>query len=162
MPHTEHSQETSRKTLVRVKICHVSKVCPEFSFLWNVPSSSFTEIQSFRSKTSQLLRESLTVYSLFISALLCPSYRCESWTIKEAECWRVDAFELWCRKRFLSPLENKEIKPVNPKGNQLWIFAGRTDAKAEAPILKPPHANSWIIGKDPDAGKDWRQKTRVT
>ena len=52
----------------------------------------------------------------------------------------------------------KEIKPVNPKGNQSWIFFGRTDAEAEAPILRSPDAKSWLIGKDPDAGKGWRQK----
>ena len=56
-----------------------------------------------------------------------------------------------------SPWDNKEIKPVNPKGNQLWIFIGRTDAEAEAPILWPPDVKNWLIGKDPDAGKDWRQ-----
>ena len=61
-----------------------------------------------------------------------------------------------------SPLEGKDIKPVNPKGNQPWIFIGRTDAEAEAPILWPPDANSWFIGKDPDAGKDWRQEEKGT
>ena len=55
-----------------------------------------------------------------------------------------------------SPLDCKEIQPVNPKGNQLWIVTGRTDAKAETPILGPPHVKSQLIGKDPDAGKDWR------
>ena len=59
-----------------------------------------------------------------------------------------------------SPLEGKDIKPVNPKGNQPWIFTGRTDAEAEAPILWPPDANSWFIGKDPDAGKDRRQEEK--
>ena len=59
-----------------------------------------------------------------------------------------------------SPLGCKEIKPVNPKGNQLWIFIGRTDAEAEAPKLWPPDSKSQLIGKDPDAGKDWRQKRR--
>ena len=56
------------------------------------------------------------------------------------------------------PLDSKEIKPVNPKGNQPWIFIGRTDA--EAPILWPPDAKSWLIGKDPDAEKDWRQEEK--
>ena len=57
-----------------------------------------------------------------------------------------------------SPLDCKKIKPVNPKGNLLWIFIGRTDAKAEAPILWPPDAKSWLIGKDPAVGKDWGQE----
>ena len=57
-------------------------------------------------------------------------------------------------------LELQEIKPVNPKGNQSWIFIGRTDAKSEAPILWPPDGKNWLIGKDPDAGKDWRQEEK--
>ena len=64
------------------------------------------------------------------------------------------------RKTLGSPLDSKEIKPVSPKGNQLWIFIGRTDAEAEAPILWPPHVKGWLTGKDPDAGKDWRQKEK--
>ena len=65
-------------------------------------------------------------------------YGCESWTIKKAEHQRIDAFELWCWRRFENPLESKEIKPVHPKGNQSWIFIGRTDAEAEASVLWPP------------------------
>ena len=61
-----------------------------------------------------------------------------------------------------SPLDCKEIKPVNHKGNQSWIFIGRTDAIAKAPILWPPDGKSWLIGKDPDAGKDWRQEEKGT
>ena len=59
-----------------------------------------------------------------------------------------------------SPLDCKEIQPVHSNGNQPWIFTGRTDAKAEAPILCPPDVKSWLIGKDPDAGKDWRQEEK--
>ena len=61
-----------------------------------------------------------------------------------------------------SPLDNKEIQPVHPKGNQSWIFIGRTDAEAEALILWSPDAESWLIGKDPDAGKDWGQEEKGT
>ena len=78
-------------------------------------------------------------------------YGCESWTIKKAEHWTIDAFELWCWRRLLSPLDWKEIQPVHPKGDQSWVFIGRTDAEAETPILWPPHAKSWFTGKDPDA-----------
>ena len=60
-------------------------------------------------------------------------------------------------KTLESPLECKGFKPVNPKGNQSWIFIGRTDAEAETPVLWPPDVKNWLIGKDPDAGKDWRQ-----
>ena len=72
----------------------------------------------------------------------------------------------WCfqivvlEKTLESPLDSKEIKPVNPEGNQLWIFTGRTDAEAEAPILWPPDVKSQLIGKDPDAGKDWGQEEK--
>ena len=66
-------------------------------------------------------------------------------------------------EKYASSLGYKEIKPVNPKGNQSWIFIGRTDAEAETPILWPPDVKNWLIGKDPDAGKDWRrEEKRVT
>ena len=65
-------------------------------------------------------------------------------------------------KTLESPLDSKEIKPVSPKGNQPWIFTGRTAAEAEAPILWPPDAKSWLTGKDPDDGKDWRQEEKGT
>ena len=67
---------------------------------------------------------------------------CESWTIKKAECQRIDAFELWCWRTLESPLDCKEIQPVHPKGDQSWVFIGRTDAEAETPILWPPDAKS--------------------
>ena len=65
-------------------------------------------------------------------------------------------------KTLESPLDCKEIQPVNPKGNQPWIFIGRTDAEAEAPIFWPPDVKSQLIGKDTDAGKDWRQEKGMT
>ena len=75
-------------------------------------------------------------------------YGCESWTMKKAECQRIDAFEPWCWRRPKSPLDCKEIQPVHSKGDQSWVFIGRTDAKAETPVVWPPHAKSWLIGKD--------------
>ena len=79
---------------------------------------------------------------------------------KKAECRRIDAFELWCWKRLLSPLDCTEVKPVYPKGNQPWIFIGRTNAATEAPVLWSPDVKSWLTGKDPKAGGegDNRQK----
>ena len=74
-------------------------------------------------------------------------YGCESWTVKKPECWRIDASELWCWTRLESPLDCKEIQSVPPKGDQSWVFTGRTDAEAETPILRPSHAKSWLIGK---------------
>ena len=85
------------------------------------------------------------------------------WELDNTEGW---ASKNWCfwtgvlKKTLESPLDCKEIKPVNPKGNQSWMFIGRTDA--EAPILWPPDLKNWLIGKDPDAGKDWRQEERGT
>ena len=90
-------------------------------------------------------------------------YGCESWTIKKAGLWRIDAFKLWCWKKSLeSPLDCKEVKPANHKGNQSWIFIGRTDAEAEAPVLWPPDVMTWLIRKDPDAGQDRRQEKGMT
>ena len=95
-----------------------------------------------------------------IKAMVYPviMYGCESWTVKKAEHRRIEAFELVLEKILESPLDSKEIKLVHPKGNQSWIVIGRTDAEDEAPIFWPPDAKNWLIGKDPDAGKDWRQE----
>ena len=88
-------------------------------------------------------------------------YGCEIWTTKKAEHWRTDAFEIMVlEKTPHSPLDCKEIKLVNCKGNHSWIFIGRTDAEAEAPILWLPDAKNWLTGKDPYAGKDWRQEEK--
>ena len=81
-----------------------------------------------------------------VKAMIFPvvMYGCESWTIKKAERRTIDAFELWCwRKKTLeSPLDCKEIQQVHPKGNQSWVFTGKTDVEAETPILWPPHVKS--------------------
>ena len=79
---------------------------------------------------------------------------------RKAECQRIDEFELWCWRTVEGPLDFKEIKLVNPKRNQPWIYIGRTDAEAEVPILWPPDVMSWLTGKDPDAEKDWRQEEK--
>ena len=91
-------------------------------------------------------------------------YGCESWTIKKAERQRIDAFDLWCWRRLLRVpwTARRSFQPVHPKGSQSWIFIGRTDAEAETPILWPPDAKSWLIGKDPDAGQDWGQEEKGT
>ena len=81
----------------------------------------------------------------------------ESWALKNRCFWIV-----MFKKTRESPLDSKEIQPVHPKGNQSWISIGRTDAKAETPILWPPDAKNWLIRKDADAGKDWRQEAKET
>ena len=83
-----------------------------------------------------------------VKAMVFPAvmYGCENWTLKKAESQRIYAFEQWCWRRtvVLSPLDCKQIQPVHPKGDQSWVFIGRTDAEAETPILWPPHAESWL------------------
>ena len=88
-------------------------------------------------------------------------YRCESWTIKKDEC-QGGFWTVVLGKILESPLDFKKIRPVNPKGNQSWMFIARTDAKAKATILWPPNAKNWLLWKDPDAGKDWRQEEKGT
>ena len=79
-----------------------------------------------------------------VKAMVFPlvMYGCESWTVKKAECRRIDVFELWCWRRLLSLLDCKEIHPVHSEGDQPWNFFRRNDAKAEAPVLWPPHVKS--------------------
>ena len=79
----------------------------------------------------------------------------ESWALKNWCFWMV-----MLEKTLESPLDCKEILPVHPKGAQSWVFIGRTDVEAETPILEPPDAKSWLIGKDPDAGRDWGQEEK--
>ena len=88
-------------------------------------------------------------------------YGCENWTTKMAELWRTGSFKWWCCRILLeSPLDCKEINPLNPKENQPWIFIVRMDA--EATILWPLDSKNWLTGKDPDAGKDWGQEKGAT
>ena len=89
-------------------------------------------------------------------------YGCESWTVKKAEHRRIDAFDVVLEKTLESPLDCKEIQPLHSKGDQSWVFIGRNDAKAETPVLWPPHEKSWLIGKDPDTGRDWGQEEKGT
>ena len=102
----------------------------------------------------------------------CPYSQSYGFSSSHVEMWELDHKEGWAPKNWCfwtvvlektleSPLDWKEIKPVNPKGNQCWIFIGRTDAEAEAPIIWPPDGKSWLTGKDPDAGKDWRQEKGI-
>ena len=85
--------------------------------------------------------------------------------------WELDCEESWVPKNWYfwtvvlektleSPVDCKEIQPVHPKGDQFWVFIGRTDVETETPVLWPPHAKSWLIGKDPDAGRDWGRRRR--
>ena len=87
------------------------------------------------------------------------------WELNHKESWVLKNWCFWTvvlEKTLDSPLDCSEIKPVPPKGNQSWIFIGRTDVEAETPILWPPDAKNWLTGKDPDVGKDWRQEKGTT
>ena len=87
------------------------------------------------------------------------------WGLDHKESWAPKNWWFWTvvlEKTLESPLDSKEIQPVHPKGNQSWIFTGRTDVEAETRVLWLPDVKNWLIGKDPDAGKDWRQEEKGT
>ena len=100
-----------------------------------------------------------------VKAMVFPSGHVWMWELDYKEGW---ALKNWCfrtvvlEKTLESPLDFKEVQPVHPKGDQSWVFIGWTDVKAETPILCPPDAKSWLILKDPDAGKDWGQEKKGT
>ena len=122
--------------------------------LWRTAMTSLESVLKSRDIT-------LPTKVCIVKAMVFPvvMYGCEGWTIKMAECQRIDTFELWSWRRLLRvPLDSKEIILVNAKGNQPWIFFGRTDAEAEVPILWPTDGKSQLIGKDLDAGKDCGQE----
>ena len=99
-----------------------------------------------------------------VKAMVFPvvMYGCESWTARES--WAPKNWCFWTvvlEKTLESLLDCKDIQPVRSKGDQPWVFFGRNDAKAETPVLWPPHAKSWLIGKDSDAGRDWGQEEKA-
>ena len=107
----------------------------------------------------------LSVKAGLVKAMVFPvvMYGCESWTNKES--WAPKNWCFWTvvlEKTLESPLNCKDIQPVHPKGDQPCVFIGRTDAEAETPVFWPPDAKSWLAGKDPDAGKDWRREKETT
>ena len=121
---------------------------------------AMTNIDSIKKQRHYFANKGLSSQSYGIS-----SSHIRMWELDYKESWAQKNWCFWTvvlEKTLESPIGWKEIKPVNPKGNQYWISTGRTDAEAEAPILWPPDAKNWLIGKDPDAGKDWRQKEKGT
>ena len=94
-----------------------------------------------------------------VKAMVFSSSHVWIWELDYKESWVPQNWCFWTvvlEKTLESPLDCKEIQPIHPKGDQSWVFIGRTDVEAETPILWPPDVKSWLIGKDPDAGKDWR------
>ena len=116
-------------------------------------------MQHIKKQTYNFINKGLYSQTMLFPVVM---YGCESWTLKKAEQWRTDVFELWWRllnfwRRLLRiPWTARRSNQGYPKGNQSRIFIGRTAAEAETPILWPPNVNNRLIGKDPDAGKDWR------
>ena len=139
----------------------VSKVTADRDCSHEIKRHLFLERKVMTNLDSMLKSRDITLLTkvCIVKAMVFPvvMYGCDHhvwiWTIKKAEWWRIDALKPWCWRRFESPLDCKEIKPVNPTGNWPWIFIGRT--VTEALILWPHAAKSWLIGKDPDAGKYW-------
>ena len=113
----------------------------------------------FKSRDITLLNKVRLVKAMVFPVIM---YGCESWTVKKAECQRIDAFELWCWRKLLrvpwtAKRSNQSIlKEISP------VFFERNDAKAETPVLWPPHVKRWLIGKDSDAGRDWGQEEKGT
>ena len=119
-----------------------------------------TNLESiFKSGDITLPRKVRLVKAMVFPVVMCG---CESWTIKKAELKNWCFWTVVLEKTLESPLDCKEIQPIQSEGDQPWVFFGRNDAKAEPPILWPPDVNNWLIWKDPDAGKDWRQEEKGT
>ena len=109
-----------------------------------------------KSRDITLSRKVHLVKAMVFPVVMCG---CESWTIKEVPknwCFWIVVLE----KTLESPLDCKEIQPVHPEGDQSWVFIRKTDAEAETPILWPPHAKSWLVGRDPHAGRGWGQEKK--
>ena len=131
---------------------------------WSQPWNYFLGRKVMTNPGSILKSRDITLSTKvhLVNAMVFPvvMYGCESWTIKKAECWKN-----WCfwtvvlEKTLKSPLDCKKIQPVHPK-DQSWVCTRRTDVEAETPILWPPDVKSWLIWKDPDAGKDWGQEEK--
>ena len=132
--------------------------------LWSQPWNYFLGRKVMTNPGSILKSRDITLSTKvhLVNAMVFPvvMYGCESWSIKKAECWKN-----WCfwtvvlEKTLKSPLDCKKIQPVHPK-DQSWVCTRRTDVEAETPILWPPDVKSWLIWKDPDAGRDWGQEEK--
>ena len=134
---------------------------------------SLKVLQSICQKVSMSMINLDSVFKMLRHAFAdkCPYSQNYTFSSSHVWMWELDNKEGWVPKNWCfwtmvlqktleSPLDCKEIKPVNPKGNQSWICIGRTDAETETPILWPPDAKNWLIGKDPDAGNDWRREKK--
>ena len=124
---------------------------------WSAIPFSVTNLHSILKSRDIILPTMVCLVKAMVFPVVIYGY--ESWTIKKAECWRIDAWTMVLEKILESPLDCK-IKLVNPKENKSWIFIGRIDVKAETPILWPPDGKNWLTGKDPHVWKDYRQEEK--
>ena len=144
---------------VKVKSDSLNSIFKTFKEITHLGNDTMTNLDSILKSRDITLPTKVCLVKAIVFPVVM--YGCESWTIKKAEHWRIWSFwTVVLEKTLESPLGCSEIQPVHPQGNQSWIFIGRTDAEAETPILWPPDAENWLIGKEPDAGKDWRQEGR--
>ena len=121
---------------------------------------SYTNLDSlFKSRDITLPTKVHLVKAMVFPVVM---YGCESWSVKKAEPKNWCFWTVVLEKTLESPLDCKENQPVHSKGDQSWVFFGRNGAEAETPIFWPPHAKSWLIGKDSDAGRDWGQEEKGT
>ena len=141
---------------------------------WRVPKSLHMVAVAMKLKHICSLEEKLWQHikkQWHYFANIGPSSQCYDFSSSHVWMWELDHKESWALKNWCfwtvvlektleSPLDCKEIYPVHSKGNQSWIFIGRTEAEAETPVFWPPDAKKWLLGKDPDAGKDWRRRRR--
>ena len=142
---------------------YISKVSVLVSYLANISRFKKRSEEDMTKLGSVLNSRDITLPTkvCLVKAMVFSTGRVWIWELDYKESWDPKNWCFWTvvlEKTLESPLDSKEIKPVNPKGNQPWIFTGRTDAEAEAPVLWPPDVRSQLTGEDPDAGKDWGQK----
>ena len=141
-----------------------SKITPDVDCSHEIKRILLPGRKAMTNLDSMLKNRDITLLTkiCLVKAMVFPvvTYGYESWTIKKAECWRTDAFELWCWRRLLRVPWTARRSNQSILGNQPWTLIGRTEA--EDPILWPPDAKNWLIGKDPDAGKDFRWEEKGT
>ena len=142
---------------------------------WGAPKSLHMVTEAMKLRCLLLGRKVMTTQDSILKSwdMTLPTSQSYDFSSSHVWMWELDHKDSWAPKNWCfwtmvlektleSPLVCKEIQPVHPKGNQSWIFIGRTDVVAETPVLWPPHVKSWLIGKDSDAGRDWGQEEKGT
>ena len=155
----ENNVNSDRVYFHRLQITADGNVSHEIKSHLLLERKAMTNLDSILKSRDITLPTKVRLFKALVFPVVVYGY--EIWTIKKAECQWLDAFELWCRRRLLRvPWTARRSNQSILKEISSWIFIGRTDAAVETPILWPPDAKNWLIWKDPDAGKDWRQGRR--